>query len=368
MKATTTKAQSMRIQKDDVLKESKKGLLIYEHFAGRIPDKGKSMRSPFREDKNPSFQIFKTQSGHWAHKDFGADEYSGDALKFAALQWSINTRTDFTQLLEKIWTEVLEKQLPEENENNKMQYFYTESEVRESLNSPNILSRYLQRFAPPNKVRETLALYNVGSRDENTVLMWHKNFESKVPRVKVIKYREHEGSITKKQGGKSAVHSEPLSKHLGEKEYAPFPLFGEHLLREFPDWPVVIVEAEDSAIFLHLKLGGDVVYLASGGKLVSDRCKALKGRSCVVIPDRDVITNSKELEAARDTLKRAAVYGGKFELSRMMDELAHEVEPYLSHDKMSKLDPRDYFEARLMIEQGKPLPREVPTTSELVTN
>lgn len=357
----------MRVQKDEVLRESENGRLIYEHFAGKIPDKGKSMRSPFRQDRNPSFQIFKGHSGHWAHKDFGADEHSGDALKFAALQWDMNTRTDFIQLLERIWTEVLDKQLPETEEQEKMQYFYAESEVRDSLNSPNILSRYLQKFAPPNKVRETLELYNVGSRDESTVLMWHKNLEGKVPRVKVIKYREHEGSITKKHEGKSAVHSEPLKKHLGEKQYAPFPLFGEHLLREFPDWPVVIVEAEDSAIFLHLKLGGDIVYLASGGKLVSDRCKALKGRSCVVIPDRDVITNSKELAAARDTLKRAAVYGGKFELSKMMDELAHEVEPYLSPDKMSKLDPRDYFEARLTAELKEVTERKVSTAYEHAT-
>ena len=52
------------------------------HFGGRyeaLPAK-KNISSPLREgDSNPSFNIFKTTSGHWMFKDFGTDE-TGDCI------------------------------------------------------------------------------------------------------------------------------------------------------------------------------------------------------------------------------------------------------------------------------------------------
>lgn len=69
-------------------------------------------------------------------------------------------------------------------------------------------------------------------------------------------------------------------------------LFGEHLLRKYPNNPVALVEAPKTAIYCTLFFGfpnnsGTLLWLATGGLsyLNYERCKVLTGRRVVLFPD-----------------------------------------------------------------------------------
>lgn len=63
-------------------------------------------------------------------------------------------------------------------------------------------------------------------------------------------------------------------------------LFGEHLISLEPDKPIAIVESEKSAIVASVYFP-QYIWLACGGlsNLSFDKCKVLKGRNVILIPD-----------------------------------------------------------------------------------
>lgn len=72
---------------------------------------------------------------------------------------------------------------------------------------------------------------------------------------------------------------------LGDNQ-PPQCLFGEHLLSDFHDMTVAIVESEKTAIIASCVFG-DCITLASGGcgNLTPSMCEALRGRDVILFPD-----------------------------------------------------------------------------------
>jgi len=63
---------------------------IYKSYLGFNPIVGKVYKSPFRQDLNPSFGIFRGRKNNLMFKDLGTGE-SGDAIKFAKLTEGMHT-------------------------------------------------------------------------------------------------------------------------------------------------------------------------------------------------------------------------------------------------------------------------------------
>lgn len=64
-------------------------------------------------------------------------------------------------------------------------------------------------------------------------------------------------------------------------------LFGEHLLKKYPDKPVCLVESEKTAIICSC-INPECIWLATGGKgQLNDRVEALDGRTIIAFPDVD---------------------------------------------------------------------------------
>ncbi len=85
-------------------------------------------------------------------------------------------------------------------------------------------------------------------------------------------------------------------------------LFGEHLLRDYPDMTVAVVESEKTAIIAS-GVFGDCITVACGGcgNLTNALCEPLRGRDVVLFPD-----NGKLAEWSEKGSKMRHLFGRLF--------------------------------------------------------
>lgn len=88
-----------KLTKEDILRQVSEEA-IYKRFCKEFPSR--SMPSPFREDKNPSFGFYKgtkgNMAGKWLWKDLGGNGDGGDVFEFIMK----DQRTDFNGALQLI--------------------------------------------------------------------------------------------------------------------------------------------------------------------------------------------------------------------------------------------------------------------------
>jgi len=91
-----------RITKEEILKRTTE----YDIYSFYMPNKfeiGKIVSSPFRNDKHPSFGIFKSsKTGSLLFKDQATGDV-GDCFKFISILYDLN----FKQSLDKIWEDII---------------------------------------------------------------------------------------------------------------------------------------------------------------------------------------------------------------------------------------------------------------------
>lgn len=118
-----------------------------------------------------------------------------------------------------------------------------------------------------------------------------------------------------------------LSYYKNEKKLTC--LFGEHLLKMFPENPIVLVEAPKTAIYGTLYYGApktkdDKLWLAVGSKdtFTLDRLKVLKGRIVIVFPDlsKDGSTFRQWQEKANAFTSK--IVGVQFQVSDFLEKRA----------------------------------------------
>lgn len=148
---------------------------------------------------------------------------------------------------------------------------------------------FLTRLFDTDTIIRLIKDYLLGVTKDGDVVYYQIDIKGRCRTGKVMKYNPDTGHRIKDEaqpGRITWVHS-LLKKQLPEKWELKQCLFGEHLLAKYPDKPVVLVEAEKTAI-----IGSAVMpecnWLATGGKgQLNDRVDVLEGRKVVAFPDSD---------------------------------------------------------------------------------
>jgi hypothetical protein len=155
------------------------------------------------------------------------------------------------------------------------------------------LYQFLKTIFAESLIRRAFNLYQVGGllskKDRikdwnNACVFWLKNGRGEVLGGKVMQYIPETGKRAKngKYGGITWLHS--LNRledwNLGKC------LFGEHLLAQYPDKAIGIVESEKTSIIASM-FNQNYLWLATGGKanLQPERLIALSNRKVILFPD-----------------------------------------------------------------------------------
>ena len=94
----------MRDKVNSILTETDGGLQIFQYYISDTFIIKKAFKSPLREDKKPSFSIYKDpNSGNYLFKDFAQSDVKGDAIKFVQLKY----RDTFLEAIQRIERDVI---------------------------------------------------------------------------------------------------------------------------------------------------------------------------------------------------------------------------------------------------------------------
>ena len=182
--------------------------------------------------------------------------------------------------------------------------------------------------------------YALGATKGGSVIYWQIDIKGKVRTGKVMKYDPNTGHRIKDGGGINWIHSIMKRQGLLPEDFNLVQcLFGEHLLRMYPDKVVALVESEKSALIAS-GVYPEYIWLATGGKsqLSIDKLKVLQGRTVIMFPDVDGFEywsyKAKEVEAI----------GCKVVVSDLLEKNASDV------DRTNKIDLADWLIKQLSVE------------------
>jgi hypothetical protein len=134
------------------------------------------------------------------------------------------------------------------------------------------------------EIQAVLKMYFVGTYEDYTCFPYIDRL-NRICKAKLIKFNPATGKRLK---GDYDTSSLPAKLKLKESFQYKQIFFGEHLLRQFPNKPVAVVESEKSAIIASLCMPR-FVWLATGSKqwLKVERLQRLDNRQVVLYPDAD---------------------------------------------------------------------------------
>lgn len=145
-----------KVTPEEILKRTTE----YDIYSYYMPTKfkiGSIMSSPFREDKHPSFGIFKNKRGSdLLFKDQATNE-SGDCFKFVKMMFNIN----YKQALEQIWDDIIAGKLKVSNKGKYVQDVYKYRRKIISVKRKNFTSVDDEYWGQYHIDRDTLKKYNV---------------------------------------------------------------------------------------------------------------------------------------------------------------------------------------------------------------
>lgn len=130
---------------------------IYQYYLTEPFKVGKIMSSPFREDKHPSFGIFKAKgNGHLMWKDHGADMH-GKVTDFVKEKFCLT----YSKALKKIWTDIIEKRLPPSPEGKRIQQSESNRDIVITIKRKNFTQNDDDYWNPFKLKRKDLKFFNV---------------------------------------------------------------------------------------------------------------------------------------------------------------------------------------------------------------
>lgn len=195
--------------------------------------------------------------------------------------------------------------------------------VTKSKSIENNLIDYMKYHFNENSIRQIAEMYQLGSTKNREIIFWQIDTTGKVRTGKIMQYNKETGKrIHHQSGAINWVHN--LLKRQG-KINQDFNLaqcfFGEHLLKQYPDKSVAIVEGEKTAIIASIVFP-DYLWLATGtlNGLTLDKCLVLNNRTVFIFPD---------LGKAYDVWKQKTREISKFikwnvQVSELLEEIATE--------------------------------------------
>lgn len=213
------------------------------------------------------------------------------------------------------------------------------------------------------QLKGVMSDYALGATKNKGVIFWQIDINGKIRTGKVMQYDSETGHRLH-NGGANWVHSllmrqqrkQPTDFHLQQC------LFGEHLLKMYPNKNVAIVEAEKTAVICSA-LYNNYVWLAAGGKgnLQPEKLKALAGRNVTLFPDTDTTGETftewsgkaDELRAicnsvyVSDILERNATSDDKANKIDIADWLIRELEAHPMRDVVKVLSDSEKLLMRM---------------------
>ena len=171
-----------------------------------------------------------------------------------------------------------------------------EKEIKDRIanNGHRGLIDNLQKFFTDSELLQVIGLYHLGSVDHRWVVYPYIDVDCRLRAMKTMRYYV--------DGHRARSKSAVSSLHALLKEEAILPalwkehrcVFGEHLLRAYPNNPVIIVESEKTAIVCAM-LFASYLWLATGGcdhfnSLVQIKAY-LNTRTTYILPDKGQYNN-----------------------------------------------------------------------------
>lgn len=154
------------------------------------------------------------------------------------------------------------------------------------------LTTFLTSIFTNEEVQTIVETYNLGVTKSRDIIYFQLDISGNCRTGKIMKYNPSTGKRIKDPDAKNKinwVHSLlKKSKIIDDKWILTQCLFGEHLLKKYPDKTIALVESEKTALICSI-LMPEYLWLATGGKsqLSDQRLSVLKGRRVVAFPDID---------------------------------------------------------------------------------
>lgn len=163
----------------------------------------------------------------------------------------------------------------------------------DSRSNNNALIKYIDTLLDDE--RKTIASkvydwYQVGSTRDGRIIYWQIDCNGLIRTGKVMQYNPLTGHRIQGQANAiNWIHSILIKRNVLSPDYNLGQcLFGEHLIKAFPNKPIIVVEAEKTAIMCSIVMP-QFNWLATGGKSQTsiEKMKALKNLCVVMMPDTD---------------------------------------------------------------------------------
>ena len=156
--------------------------------------------------------------------------------------------------------------------------------------SNGVVSDHVQWLANTYGVEEAervAKMYSIGASMLGWTIFWQRDIEGRVRTGKIMAYDPITGHRLKEPGSIGWVHATMRREGVIPEDWELTQcLYGEHLLREYPERMVAVVEAYKTAHVGAILLP-DMVWLATDSLqgLNAERLAALKGRRVIFFPD-----------------------------------------------------------------------------------
>lgn len=146
----------------------------------------------------------------------------------------------------------------------------------------------LKRRFPVERIRQISDEYLLGATKSRDVIFWQIDYTGKVRTGKIMKYDPIIGKrIHNQNGAIDWVHNKlKYQGKISQNFNLAQCLFGEHLLKRYPDKIVAIVESEKTAVIASI-LFPEHIWLSTGtlNGLTLDKCFVLENRTVILFPD-----------------------------------------------------------------------------------
>lgn len=150
---------------------------------------------------------------------------------------------------------------------------------------------FLRTMFDPDTVTRLIDEYYIGVTKSGDAIFYQMDSKGRCRGGKVVKYNRETGKRIQDPNVKNPitwVHSLLMQRGMLSRNWELTQcLFGEHLLKKYPDKPVILVEAEKTAI-IGSALMPKFVWVAVGGKSqLGDKVEVMDGRTILAFPDVD---------------------------------------------------------------------------------
>ncbi len=223
--------------------------------------------------------------------------------------------------------------------------------LNRSLSDKSDFVRFLSSIFDSDTITRLRNDYFIGATKDKGVIFWQIDGSKRIRTGKIMQYNPETGKRIKNASGAIEwVHSRLKKDDTLPDDFNLVQcLFGEHLLKRYPDKVVALVESEKSAL-IGAGVWPQYVWLATGGRsqLSTDKLRVLRGRTVVMFPDTD--PDGKTYALWREKGRELEAKGCKVSVSEILEKNATQT------DKEAGIDITDLLIRQLRASTPKPDP------------